>query len=168
MHGIFVTAFRTLFTTSIAMFGKPRFKSIEIKDYALHLLRYYNIKFGKHLRFFYYLYNLMMHHCAQAIAFVFVKKNIEENFPTIIIDLNICLEHFPGDKLAEKLMCFEASLHGTRSFWHKSRNEIIDMISYLGRPTFLFTLSAIDTKYLELHAIMPDNPPTNVSKQQHW
>jgi hypothetical protein len=109
-----------------------------------------------------------MCHCSQAIASFFFKKNIEDNFPTTIVDLNICLEHSPGDKLGKQLMHFGESLHGTIYFWHKSKNELIDMISRLGFPTFFFKLSVVDTKFLDLHVLMLGIPLTDVRKQQHW
>jgi len=42
------------------------------------------------------------------------------------------------------------------------------MISQLGCPTFFFTLSAADTKWPDLHAIMPVIPPPDVVKQHKW
>jgi len=42
------------------------------------------------------------------------------------------------------------------------------MISQLGCPTFFFTLSAADTKWPDLHAIMPRCQPSDIEKQQKW
>jgi len=82
--------------------------------------------------------------------------------------LNIRLEQFPDEQLAEQVMRFGSSLHGTRSFWHKDKNELTDMISQLDCPTFFFTLSAVDTKWPDLHAIMPGCLPSDIAKQQKW
>jgi len=63
----------------------------------------------------------MMRHCSQATALIFVKNNIIDNFPISIQDLNIRLEQFLDEKLAEQVMRFGSSLCGTRSFWHKAK-----------------------------------------------
>lgn len=48
----------------------------------------------------------MMQHHSKATTFVFVKKNIPDNFPTSIEDMNIRLEQFPDEQLVEKVMRF--------------------------------------------------------------
>ena len=109
-----------------------------------------------------------MCHRSQSIAAVYIKKNTEDNFPTTTFELNTRLEQTPSDNLPDQIMRFGASLRGTRSFWHKSKNELTDMISQLGCPTFFFTLSAADTKWPDLHAVMPGTPPTSFAKHQQW
>ena len=161
-------AFPALFPTSAAMPNQPRMKEVQLHEYALHLIRYCDNRFGKHPRFRYYIYNLMMRHCSQATASFFVKKNISNIFPISVQDLSIHLEQFPDEQLAEKVMRFGSSLHGTRSFLHKAKNELIDVISKLGCPTFFFTLSVADTKCSDLHAIMPGRLPSDIAKQQKW
>jgi len=161
-------AFPTLFPTGAAMPNQPRIKAVQLHEYALHLIRYYDNRFGKHPCFRYYIYNLMMRHRSQATTSIFVKNNITDYFPISIQDLNTRLEQFPDEQLVEKVMRFSSSLCGTRSFWHKAKNELTDMISQLGCPTFFFTLSAADTKWLDLHAIMPKCLPSDIAKQQKW
>jgi hypothetical protein len=63
----------------------------------------------------------------------------------------------PDNKLAEHLMRFGSSLRGTRAYWTKCRTELTDMITQLGCPTLFFTLSAADTKWPDLHNVMPKN-----------
>jgi len=167
-EGLLSMAFPTLFPTGAALPNQPRIKTVQLHEYALHLLHYHDNRFGKHPRFRYYIYNLMMRHRSQATTSFFVKKNIGDGFPTSIQELNIRLQQFPDDKLAEQVMRFGSSLRGTRSFWHKAKNELTDMISQLGCPTFFFTLSAADTKWPDLHAIMPGNPPPDVQLQHKW
>ena len=108
----------------------------------------------------------MMCHHNQATTSFLVKKNLEDNFCTTIHDLNNHLNQFPSEKISNHLMCLGSSLRETRSFWHKSRNELTYMISQLGCPTLFFTLSATDTKWPDLHVIMPDTPPHDATKQQ--
>ena len=93
-------AFPTLFPTGAALPNQPRIKTVQLHEYALHLLHYHDNRFGKHPHFHYYIYNLMMHHRSQATTSFFVKKNIRDGFPTSIHELNIQLEQFLDDKLA--------------------------------------------------------------------
>ena len=78
------------------------------------------------------------------------------------------LEQLPHEKIADHLMYFGFSLHVTRTFWHKANNELIYMISQLACPTLFFTLSATNTKWPNLHAIVPDALPHDATKQQQW
>jgi len=52
-------------------------------------------------------------------------------------------------------MWFGSSLRGTRAYWTKCQYELMDMITQLGCPYLFFTLSAADTKWPELHNLMP-------------
>ena len=45
----------------------------------------------------------------------------------------------------------------TRAYWTKCRSELTDMITQLGSPTLFFSLSAVDTKWPDLHTLMPGN-----------
>lgn len=80
-----------------------------------------------------------MCHRSQAKTFVFIKRNIEDNYPTTITNLNICLEQTLNENLVEGLVCFGSSLCRTRSFQKKSRNELTNIIAQLGYPTLFFT-----------------------------
>lgn len=138
--GLFAMSFPTLFPTGIAMIMQPRITKVEMHEYALHLLHYHDKQFGQHLRFCYYLYNILMHHCSQTNAIVFVKKYIENNLPTTVSDLRQCLHDFLDPKLPEKIMRFGSILRGARHFWNKRWYELIDMITQIRSLTF-FSLS---------------------------
>lgn len=88
-------AFPTLFPMRATIPNQPRMKAVQLHEYALHLIRYYDNRFANHPRFRYYIYNIMMWHRNQAITSIFMKKNITDNFPISIQDLNIRLEQFP-------------------------------------------------------------------------
>ena len=98
-----------------------------------------------------------MHHRIEASASVFVEKSIHDNALKIIHDLRQHLINVPGNKVAKHLMQFGSSLRGTRAYWTKHRSELIDLITQLGCSTLFFTLSAIDTKWLDLYALMRVN-----------
>ena len=97
-------AFLALFPTGAAIPNQPRMKVVQLHEYALHLIRYYDNRFGNNRCFSYYIYNLMMRHRSQATTSFFVKKNISNRFPISIQDLNIRLEQFPDEQLVEEVM----------------------------------------------------------------
>ena len=80
-----------------------------------------------------------MCHRSQAKTCVFIKRNIEDNYPTTITNLNIFLEQTLNENLVEGLICFGSSLSRTRSFYKKSRNDLTNIIAQLGYPTLFFT-----------------------------
>ena len=63
-------------------------------------------------------------------------------------------------------MRISCCLRGTRSFWHKAKNELKEMISQLGCPKFYLTLSAANTKWPSLHTVMLGFQPSDIAKQQ--
>ena len=87
-----------------------------------------------------------MHHRSNTTSYVFVKKNIEDTLPLIVLELVNQLEDMPNEKIGERVARFGYSLCGTHSYWNKSRAELTNMINQQGTPTFFFTLSATDTK----------------------
>jgi ATP-dependent DNA helicase PIF1 len=156
-EGLLDMDFPTLFPTGEADWLHPRICNIQLHEYGLHLLRFFDQRFGRHPRFHYFLLNMIMRHRSQATAAVFVKKNIHDNSPTTILDLRQQLIDLPDNKLVEHLMHFGSTLRGTRAYWTKCHAELTDMITQLGCPTLFFTLSAADTKWPDLHNVMPKN-----------
>ena len=71
-EGLFDMDFPTLFPTRIADWLQPRLANVRIDEYALHLLKYCDHRFGKNPRFRYYLLNTIMIHHSQENVVVFV------------------------------------------------------------------------------------------------
>ncbi|XP_057856713.2 uncharacterized protein LOC131066056 [Cryptomeria japonica] len=167
-EGLFTMAFPTLFPSGSALPLQPRTKHVHLHEYALHLIRYHDQRFGHHVRFRYYLYNLLMRHCTQQTASVFLCTNLENSIPTTLQALREQLHSTPSDQLPNQLMHFAASLRGTRVYWKRSRKDLTAMIHQLGAPTLFFTLSAADTKWQELHKLFPLNlsPEFQSTKKQ--
>lgn len=166
--GLFGIAFPTIFPTGIARIMQPRLTKVEMHEYALHLLHYHDSRFGQHPRFCYYLYNILMCHRSQTTASVFVKKYIENNLPTMVSDLRQCLRDSLDSRLPEQIMRFGSALRGTRSFWNKQWSELTDIIIQIGSLTFFFTLSVADTKWHDLHMIMPTSVPSSSNNHFQW
>ena len=167
-EGLFSIAFPSLFPTGSSMINQPRLRDVEMHELALHLMRYHDNRFAQHPRFRYFLYNLIMRHRSQSTASVFVKKSIEDNLPATAADLRQHLLDLQHSALPDQIMRFGSSLRGTQSYWNKCRGELGDMITQLGTPTLFFTLSAADTKWHDLHQLMPGIPPTNPADQHKW
>ncbi|XP_059070854.1 uncharacterized protein LOC131028544 [Cryptomeria japonica] len=167
-EGLFVMSFPTLFPKGIAAFKQQRLKEVKLHEYALHLLRYHDNRFGQHPRFRYFILNILMHHRSQATASLFFHKQLDDSMPTTISDLHHRLKDLPDDKLADQLMRFSLSNRGTKPFWNQRRGELIDMVIQIGCPTLFFTLSALDTKWPDLHDIMPSTTPTNPYATARW
>ena len=72
--------------------NQPRMKEVQLHEYTLHLIRYYDNTFVKNPHFPYYIYNLMMWDQSQATTSVYVKTKIANRFPTSIVGLNMWLE----------------------------------------------------------------------------
>lgn len=58
-----------------------------------------------------------------------------------------------------------SSLRATRAYWTKCRSKLTDMITQLGCPSLFFTLSAADTKWPELHNLMPIHSHSHSSNE---
>jgi len=53
IEGLLSMDFPTLFPTGAAIPNQPRMKAVQLHEYTLHLIRYYDNGFGKHPRFRY-------------------------------------------------------------------------------------------------------------------
>jgi hypothetical protein len=82
-EGLFDMAFPTLFSRGEADWLQPRMRNAHLHEYAKHLLRYRDNRFGRHPHFRYFLLNIIMRHRAQASSTIFVKKNMVD-LPTIV------------------------------------------------------------------------------------
>ncbi|XP_059068275.1 uncharacterized protein LOC131047632 [Cryptomeria japonica] len=136
-EGLFVMSFPTLFPKGIAAFKQPRPKDVKLHEYALHLLRYHDNRFGQHPRFRYFILNIIMRHQSQATSSIFVQKQIHDELPATIGALHQGLKDLPDDKLADQLMRFSSSIRA-------------------------------DTKWPDLHTIMPSTTPTNPYAASKW
>ena len=84
------------FPTLLIMLLQPHIHQVDMHEYALHLIRYHDNRFAQHLRFRYYIYNLIMRHQSNSIASIFVKKNIEDTLPPTVLELVNQLEDMPN------------------------------------------------------------------------
>ena len=90
---IFVLAFPTLYPTGQADFNMSQVRKVALNDYARHLLCYRDGKFGRHPRWRFFVFNLLMRRKANAAAQFYVSKasglkdlNREELADTLLTD----------------------------------------------------------------------------------
>lgn len=152
-------AFPTLFPIGISMIAQTRLRKVDIQEYSFHLMCYYDNYFGQHPRFRCYFYSLMLRHRSQETTAIFVKRNLEVGLPMAVAYLCACLHDVLDSILPDQIMCFGSGLRGTHTFWNKCKCEVTNIITQIGSPTFFFTLSAVDTKWHDLHMVMPAGPP---------
>ena len=161
-------AFPNLFPTGKTMLLQPCIHEFDMHEYPLQLIHYHDNRFGQHPRFRYYINNLIMCHQSNATASIFVKINLEDTLPLTIIELVNQLQDMVNQKIGERVARFGSSLCGTCSYWNKSRVELTNMINQQGTPMFFFTLSATDTKWPDLDALMPVGRPTGLAQDYQW
>ena len=115
-EGLLSMAFPTLFPTGTSLPLQTTRNPVQMHEYALHLLRYHDNRFGKRVRFKYLIYNLMMRHCSQQTTTVFFKTTLHDNIPKTIHLLRESLQNVPDNQLENQLMHFVTSLQGTRAY----------------------------------------------------
>ncbi len=71
---IFTMAFPTLYPTGRADFNSPRLRSVTLSDYARHLLCYHDGRFGRHPRWRFLVFNMIMRRKAASAARFYVSK----------------------------------------------------------------------------------------------
>ena len=101
--------FPTLFPTGASIPKQPRIHEVEMHEYALQLIHYHDNIFGQHPCFWYYIYNLIMHHQSLDTASIFVKINLEDTLPPTILDLVNQLQDMHNEKIGDWIARFGSS-----------------------------------------------------------
>ena len=71
---IFAMAFPTLYPTGMADYNTPRLRHVDLPDYARHMLCYQDGRFGRHPRWRFLIFNLIMRRRAGGSARFYVSK----------------------------------------------------------------------------------------------
>ena len=88
--------FPTLFPTSADMLKQPHIHEVDMHEYELHLIHSHENTFGQHPCFWYYIYNLIMHHRSNATTSVFIQTNLEDTLPLTILEPVNQLQDMPN------------------------------------------------------------------------
>ena len=151
---IFAMAFPTLYPTGQADFNTPRLRKVDLNDYAQHLMRFHDGRFGRHPRWRFFVFNILMRRKANSSARFYVSKASG-------------LKDLSRDELAEALLADEgllpqivrqgSDLTGTRPYWKNKSNSLQAQARFLSpsmSPVFV-TFSAADMQWQDLHRHFP-------------
>lgn len=112
--------FPTLFPNGMTLPLQDKIRHVHLHEYDLHLIKYYDQRFGQHVYFRYYIYNLMMRHGSQQSTVVFIKNNLEDTLPLNLHGLKEYFQNTPSNELPNHIMRYAALFHSTRAFWRKT------------------------------------------------
>ena len=151
---IFAMAFPTLYPTGQADFNTPRLRKVDLNDYAQHLMRFHDGRFGQHPRWRFFVFNILMRRKANSSARFYVSKASG-------------LKDMTREELADALLADEgllpyivrqgSHLTGTRPFWKNKSNSLQAQARFLSpstSPVFV-TFSAADMQWQDLHRHFP-------------
>ena len=151
---IFAMAFPTLYPTGRAEFNSPRQRTVTLKEYARHLLCYRDGRFGRHPRWRFLLFNMLMRRKAGGAARYFASKSAG------LRDLDCAElgEAFRTDKsILPQIVRQGTVLNGTRPFWSNKGNHLQAQARFLTPgigPVFL-TFSCADMQWDDLQRHFP-------------
>jgi ATP-dependent DNA helicase PIF1 len=151
---LFAMAFPTLYPTGRADFNEGRIRKVSLGDYAYHLIKFHDGRFGEHPRWRFFIFNMIMREKTRAASRFYTSKSPE------LRDLN-------RDELVELLQTDSSilpnvvrqgsQLRGTRPFWRAKSNNLQAHARFLSSemsPVFL-TFSAADMQWPDLHQHFP-------------
>ena len=151
---LFTMAFPTLYPTGRADFNEGRIRNVSLGDYAYHLIRFHDGRFGEHPRWRFFVFNMIMREKTRAASRFYTSKSPE-------------LRNLSRDELVELLQTDSnilpnvvrqgSQLRGTRPFWRAKSNSLQAHARFLSpemSPVFL-TLSAADMQWPDLHKHFP-------------
>jgi hypothetical protein len=151
---IFAIAFPTLYPTGLADFNAPRLRKVNLNDYAQHLMCFSDRRFGRHPRWRFLVFNMLMQRKANSSARFYVSK------ASGLKDLSRdeLTEALLTDKaLLPQIICQGSTLNGTCPFWRNKSNHLQAQARFLSpsmSPVFV-TFSAADMQWHDLHRHFP-------------
>ncbi len=147
---IFTMAFPTLYPTGRADFNSPRLRSVTLSDYARHLLCYHDGRFGRHPRWRFLVFNMIMWRKAANAARFYVSKASGLKDLTRE-ELTAALQD--DTQLVDQIVRQGSDLTGTRPFWRNKSNSLTAQARFLSQDTspVFVTFSAADIQWQDLH-----------------
>jgi hypothetical protein len=88
---IFAMAFPTLYPTGRADFNASRLRMVRLDDYARHLLCFHDGRFGRHPRWRFFVFNLLMRRRANSSARFYVTSSRRPCWRTTPSSLRLCV-----------------------------------------------------------------------------
>ena len=151
---VFAMAFPTLYPMGQADFNDPRLRKVSLQDYARHLLCYRDGRFGRHPRWRFFVFNILMRQKAGSSARFYVSKasGLKDMSREELTD---ALQADTG--LTAQIVRQGSDLTGTRPFWRNKSNSLQAQARFLSlsmSPVFV-TFSAADMQWQDLHQHFP-------------
>jgi ATP-dependent DNA helicase PIF1 len=147
-------AFPTLYPTGQADLNTPRLRNVPLKDYARHLLCWHDMRFARHARWRFFVFNMYMRQKARSTAHFYVSRTSyikdltrEELTDALNTDAN----------LLPQIVRQGALLPGTRPFWRNRSGSLQAHARFLSRsaaPVFV-TFSCADMQWHDLQRHLP-------------
>jgi ATP-dependent DNA helicase PIF1 len=140
---IFAMAFPTLYPTGQADYNTPRLRNVSLQDYAGHLLCWHDGRFGRHPRWRFLIFNMILRERAKTAARFHVSK--ESGLQDLTREeLVEALDTDPN--LLPRIVHQGACLAGTRPYWRNPLMGLEAMARFLSpaaSPVFV-TFSCAD------------------------
>lgn len=151
---IFAMAFPTLYPNGQADFNQARSRSVTLKEYASHLMRYKDGRFGRHPRWRFMVFNILMRDKSKKSARYYVSKS--SNLSDLTREeLGEALNS--DSSLLRSIVRQGSSLTGTRPFWTNRSRSLDAQARFLTpqmSPVFI-TFSCADLQWHDLHRQLP-------------
>jgi ATP-dependent DNA helicase PIF1 len=151
---IFAMAFPTLYPTGRADFNSARERKVDLNDYARHLMCYHDGRFGRHPRWRFLIFNLLMRRKANNSARFYVSK-VSGLKDLTREELTEALQ--TDESLLPQIVRQGSTLTGTRPFWRIKGSSLQAQACFLTpsmSPVFV-TFSAADMQWKDLHRHFP-------------
>ena len=147
-------AFPTLHPTGRADFNTSRSRKVDLNDYARHLMCFHDGRFGRHPRWRFFVFNLLMRRRANRSARFYVSKasGLKDLSREELTDALLA-----GESLLPQIVRQGSTLSGTRPFWRNKSGSLQAQARFLSpsmSPVFV-TFSAADMQWQDLHRHFP-------------
>src|SRR5882762_2734893 len=159
-HQIAIYAFPTLFPTGEADAIADQEEKVEMKDWALHLIKLKGGCFARHPRFQYWVLNTMMRQTARKASNWYLHTHKEDKDLTVE-DIQEMIEAGDAAGLAQRVSHADVKLAGSKPFWQSAQKDLIAQIQApdTGTPHVFFTCSSADIQWPDMHQHMPNYDP---------
>jgi ATP-dependent DNA helicase PIF1 len=167
---IFAMAFPTLYPTGQADFNASRLRKVDLNNYAQHLICFSDGRFGRHPRWRFLVFNMLMRRKVGSPArnlFNMLMQRKANSSARFYVSKASGLKDLSRDELTKALLTDEAllpqivrqgsALSGTRPFWRNKSNHLQAQARFLSpsmSPVFV-TFSAADMQWHDLHRHFP-------------
>ena len=151
---IFAMAFPTLYPTGRADFNVPRLRKVDLDEYARHMMCFRDGRFGRHPRWRFFVFNILMRRRANSSARFYVSKSSGLN-DLSRAELTEAL--LADESLLPHIVRQGSKLSGTRPFWRNKSSSLQAQARFLSpsmSPVFV-TFSAADMQWQDLHRHFP-------------